>query len=113
MGADLRLMLPGEACVACLGGLRNPEEAEYEASGPPGAMRRGPHLAWSDQRAGSLVTLNSIACNLAVQMYLDLLDGRIQASRWVHLEYDSAGMLEQSTEAATAGGECRVCGIGK
>jgi hypothetical protein len=96
MGGDIRLLLPGQGCVVCLGGLRDPGEAEYEVSGPPGALRRGPRPTWNQQRSGSLVTLNSIACNLGVQMYLDLLAGRVTESRWCHVEFQPDGRLVHS-----------------
>jgi hypothetical protein len=108
LGADVRLLLPGQACVVCLGGLRNLDQARYEVAAPPGALRRGPRPQWHEQRAGSLVTINSIACNLGVQMYLDLLAGRITESRWCRVEITSDGRMTvdyPSSPAAT----CAIC----
>ena len=107
-GADMRLLLPGQACVICFGGVRNLEEARYEVAGPPGAMRRGPRPEWNDGRAGSLVTLNSIACNLGVQIYLDLVAGRVNESLWcrVALENDGRAAISYFTSPAPS---CSIC----
>lgn len=108
MGADVRLLLPGEACVVCLGGLRNLDEARFEVSAPLGVLRRGPRREWHEQRAGSLVTSNQVAVNLGIQMWLDLLAGIVTESRWCHLEWDSAGNVRVQQEL-TLVGSCNVC----
>ncbi len=54
MGSDVRLLSPGEACVCCLGGLRDLEQARREEAAPPGALWRGPQPEWYEQRAGEL-----------------------------------------------------------
>jgi hypothetical protein len=108
MGADARLLLPGEACVVCLGGLRNLDEARYEVAGPPKALHRGRRSEWNEQRAGSLVTINEVAVNLSIQLWLDLLTGIVRQSRWCRLEWDLEGTprMEIRYGAATA---CDVC----
>ena len=92
-GADVRLLLPGQACVLCFGGVRNLQEARYEVVGRPEALRRGPRREWSEERACSLVTLNSIATNFGVQLFLDLLAGRVLESRWCRLELGNDGRV--------------------
>lgn len=108
LGADVRLLLPSEACAVCLGGLRNLEEARYELAGPPGALRRGPLPIWTEQRAGSLLTVNSVACNLGIQMWLDLLRGTVTGSRWCHLEWRSDGVPTIDVRRTPAD-SCSVC----
>ena len=75
MGADVRLLLPGEACVSCLGGLRDAIRAREEADAPPGTLRRGRRQPWHEHRAGSLLTVNHIAVHLGLQMWLSLMSG--------------------------------------
>src|SRR5262249_47105391 len=104
-GADIRLLLPGEACVVCLGGLGNLEEARYEVAAPYGALRRGRRLAWFEQRAGSLITINQVAVNLGIQVWLDLLAGRLTGSRWCRLEWNQRGEL-QVRQMQTTSNEC-------
>ena len=105
-GGDVRLMLPGEACVWCLGGLRDPAGAQYLANAPPGAMRRGPFPTFDQQRAGSLVTVNAVAVNIGVQLWLDLLAGAVTGSRWVRVEWrDGTPRLEM----LRVGAGCERC----
>lgn len=108
MGGDVRLLLPGEACVACLGGLRRSGEARAELEAPVGALRRGPPVEWDSARAGSLVTLNQIVVNLGIQTWLDLLAGLRSTSCWLRLEWDGSGQPSLATgREATMG--CMVC----
>lgn len=109
LGGDIRLCLPREACVACLGGLRRFDEAWYELSSPPGILRRGPRRRWNDERAGSLVTVNQIAVNLGIQMWLDLLAGRIAESRWCQLEWTQQTAVPQITTETESSPTCTIC----
>jgi molybdopterin/thiamine biosynthesis adenylyltransferase len=108
MGGDVRLLLPGEACVACLGGLRHVEEARAELEGPVGALRRGPRAQWDTSRAGSLVTLNQAVVNLGIQTWLELLAGVLTASCWLRLEWDGTGRPSLATGGAPLAA-CVVC----
>jgi hypothetical protein len=109
LGGDIRLCLPREACVACLGGLRRFDEAWYELTSPPGILSRGPRRRWNDERAGSLVTVNQIAVNLGIQMWLDLLAGRIATSRWCHLEWTKATAVPRIGIQTAADRSCAIC----
>ena len=68
LAGDARLLLPRRGCVCCVGGLRNAADARYELRAPPGALPRRPPQPWHQQRAGSLITLNSLAVATAVQL---------------------------------------------
>ena len=108
MGGDVRLCLPGEACVACLGGLPHREDAEYEA----GRTSRGA-APWTISRlaqpcAGSLLTINQVAVHLGVQLWLDLLAGRLERSTWYHIQWDEAGLARIETHQH-ADAQCRYC----
>lgn len=108
MGGDVRLLLPGEACVACLGGLRQTEEARAELQAPAGALRRGRQPEWHTGRAGSLVTLNQMAVNLGIQTWLDLLTGVRTTSCWLRLEWGAGGRPALVTEEEPAR-SCSTC----
>ena len=108
MGGDIRLMLPGEACVLCMGGLRNLEDARYEVSAPPGVLRRGRRQAWNEARAGSLLTVDQVAVNLGIQFWLDLLSGEVRESRWCHLEW--RGDVPVSEVRGPLALSCDLCG---
>jgi molybdopterin/thiamine biosynthesis adenylyltransferase len=107
-GLDVQLTLPGEACLSCLAGLRNEASAQDLLDGPPGLLPNEAALTWDEQRAGSLPTINAMAANLGVEMWLELLAGDLLASRWTRIEWEgSAG--PRLTHHAAGPGPCRVC----
>ncbi len=108
MGADVRLFLPGQACVGCLGGLRNPDEARYLAAAPAGALPTQPRPAWHEGRAGSLITINQVAVNLGIQLWLDLLSGRVDESRWYQLRWADDGSPTIQPGGPPAA-RCEIC----
>ncbi|MEO8497439.1 MAG: ThiF family adenylyltransferase [Planctomycetota bacterium] len=66
MAADVRLLLPGEGCIECVGGLRSLVRAAHELEAVPGAWLPWPVESWeSGKRLGSLITLNSTAVGSA------------------------------------------------
>jgi len=91
MGADVRLIIPGDGCLLCRGNLTNYERAVEELCNPRATANRP--TDWRRQRAGSLRSLNAVAAGLGVQMLLDLVAERLQGSTWAHLEFDQAGRL--------------------
>jgi uncharacterized metal-binding protein len=110
LAADVRLLLPRMGCVCCVGGLRNEEEARYELLAPPGALPRRAPQPWHQQRAGSLITLNSLAVATAVQLWLDLLAGRLRSSYWHRLRWESGYGLRADAAPVGSASDCRVCG---
>ena len=107
-GGDVRLLLPGVSCVACHGGLGDPDTARYEVAAPAGALRRGPRRAWFEQRAGSLLTINLVAVNVGIQLWLDLLASRVTESRWCRLDWNNRGEL-QVTTVTSPRAVCPIC----
>lgn len=77
MGADVRLVLPGDGCLLCWGNLTNFDHAVDELLHPR-PLEAQP--AWHTQRAGSLRTLNQLAAALALQLLQDLVVERVQTS---------------------------------
>ncbi len=87
MGADVRLILPGEGCLLCQGGVADPGEARRslaavwaEAAGRGGDWRR--------ERAGSLRSLNQVAVGLALRLWEDLVAERRRESTWLRLTFE-------------------------
>ncbi len=72
-GADVRLLLPGDGCLLCVGGLANPEAPEAPAD-------------WRSARAGSLEELNGCAAGAGLLLLTQLLSGRLGESVWGRLE---------------------------
>lgn len=109
LAADVRLLLPGQGCVCCVGGLGDEEEARYELLAPPGALRRRRPLAWHEQRAGSLITLNALTVGTAVQSWLDLLAGRLRGSQWQRFRWIPGTGLHVDQAPVDAARECPIC----
>jgi len=109
--ADIRLLTPDRdgGCVACVGGLADVEETLYQIAAPAGALRRGEPVAWHQQRAGSLLSINSIAVGVAAQMWIDLLAGDLRSSYWHRLRWRPAAPLETAGGSVSAEPTCRFC----
>lgn len=104
LGADLRLILPGESrCLACYGGVT--QRLEVEALLRPEA---NPPVLWSALRSGSLRSLNAVGVHLGLRLLEDLADERITGSLWLRLDYEGAiPGIRQVTPRATS--NCPVC----
>jgi hypothetical protein len=109
--ADVRLLMPDRdgGCIACVGGLGNVEETLYELSAPPGVLRRGEPIDWRQQRAGSLLTINSVAVGVGVQMWLDLLAGDLRTSYWHRLRWVPGGSMQVDGGPVGRSEDCRFC----
>jgi predicted dinucleotide-binding enzyme len=109
MGADIRLVLPGDSCLLCAGNLTNYRQAIEDL-----CNTRAPSELfsdWNQQRAGSLRTLNQFAASLGVQMLQDLVAERITATRWAQLECDDAGQVRVNYPALPRRTEAAPCAL--
>lgn len=78
-GAEARLILPGDGCLLCWGGLAEPRRAGE-------ALARAREVETpSAPRAGSLRSLNMAIVGLALRLWEELLAGELPASRWLRL----------------------------
>lgn len=109
ISGDVRLMLPGQGCVVCVGGLPQEADARYELFGPPDALQRRRPLNWNEQRAGSLITLNQLVCGVAGQVLVDLVTGKLPGSQWHRLRWIEGRGLEANAVPANREAQCRVC----
>jgi len=110
MGGDVRCLLPAEACLLCAGGVAHEAEARQMLAtwSPQRATGTGAH--WHTQRAGSPRTVNHLAAHLGVQMWLDLVAGRLRTSHWAQLEWDQAGSMQVHYPTLVAGAAaCHLC----
>lgn len=109
LGADVRLTLPGDRCLLCLGGLEDYPRALRELASRNLANERNDD-AWRNERAGSLRSLNSAATGVALRLLEDLFAGRIGESRWVRLEWDEDGRLAtREPEPGLQKASCPLC----
>jgi hypothetical protein len=107
---DARLLLPGQGCVACVGGLQDFSEARYRLEAPAGALKRGLQRHWQERRSGSLVTLNEMTVATGLQLWLDLLAGKLSTSFWSRLRWvPGRGLLAHGAPVGGAA-TCEVCG---
>jgi molybdopterin/thiamine biosynthesis adenylyltransferase len=114
LAGDIRFLLPGDGCLHCAaGGLPDDSRARRELLASPRALRLEPVLAWHEEgnRLGSLGTLNSITCGIAVQLILDFLGGEegLNHSFWQRFEWQPGRGLEAVAGRVAAGAACEVC----
>ena len=96
-GADVRLLLPGEGCLVCVGGL-------------PG-LTRPRDGDWRAERAGSLRSLNEAAANLGLLRLLRLYDHAGGGPVWGRLTVrDDGGVTVWPMEVQPAP-RCPVCAL--
>ncbi len=109
MRADIRLFEPGRGCVACVPKLPNLEDALYEVSAPPGALRRGRPVQWDQQRSGSLLHLNALACALAVELWLGYVAGTIRTSHWIRVHWPEGASPRIEAADVQPADDCPFC----
>ncbi|MBI4493364.1 MAG: ThiF family adenylyltransferase [Chloroflexi bacterium] len=87
-GGEVRLVLPGDGCLGCLGGVADPSAARAQLGDPAAEMALLGTVDWRRQRAGSLRSLNLTVAGLALQLLERLLTGEQDRSTWLRLEWD-------------------------
>jgi molybdopterin/thiamine biosynthesis adenylyltransferase len=109
---DVRLFVPGrgQGCPICVGGVGNLDDTLYALNAPAGALRRGEVTSWHDQRAGSLIGLNSLVVGAAMQLWLDYLSGRCRSSAWQRLRWQPGSGLQSNFAAVNSAATCQFCG---
>lgn len=108
MGADIRLTLPGDRCLLCLGGIAHLEQARLALLNDQ--PQRTTQQDWHQQRAGSLRSLNAIAAHFALRLLEDFAARRMRNSVWLHLEFNDVGIptLEHRTSPNS---RCPICAL--
>jgi ThiF family len=114
MGADVRLLLPGEGCLLCQG-LANEAGARAALRSADAEAVAFPGGDWRRQRAGSLRSLNQVASSLALRLWEDFVGERLTSGLWLHVEIDAAGRLSARypTPQGWACPLCRLAGSGE
>ncbi len=111
MGADIRLIVPGDGCLLCWGNLTDYRQAKALL----GSNRLSPLLSWQNHRMGSLHSLNQMTSGIALQLYQDLAAERIKGSIWVQISFDKNGKMEVNYQERSLINDCPLCrqtGIG-
>lgn len=114
IGADVRVILPGEGCLLCRGGLTDYDGAVAElteSAGFTAPIRPG---GGGQERLGSLRSLNLVAAGAALRLLEGLVTGRGHGG-WMHLEDDGSGRFDITYPAGgeaplrDGGTTCAVC----
>lgn len=110
MGADVRLILPGDGCLFCVGGVRNPGEALVALRNElRGVTTERPD--WHVQRAGSLRSLNETAAHLGLGLIENFVKGTLEGSTWLRLEYTTMGIPTLTPMPVGNVHPCSFCSI--
>lgn len=111
--AELRVLLPGEACVLCAGGLAESLERVLAGLSEPHAPRNAP---FSEERPGSLRSWSVLAGHHALRALEQVAAGRVRHSLFRRLtEQDDGGLrVEERAVLKPVGGafggvECPMC----
>lgn len=109
-GYDVRLILPGDGCLKCCGGIDEKRgEIEMFNRYERQRQRQEGHLL----REGSLSYLNSLAVNEGIALLQDLCRGEIKNSTWIQYE-KTAGrtLLNSITKTQSPNCDCEKAGLG-
>lgn len=109
LAGDVRMLLPYEGCVACVGGLDDFERCLYEFAAPRESLHKGEPVSWNAQRAGSLITLNGVVVSTAIQAWIDLMSGQRRGSYWTRISREAGGLFSLRGEPVGAASECPFC----
>jgi hypothetical protein len=102
VGAEARLILPGDSCLLCGGGLAEPRLASE-------ALARAREVETpAAPRAGSLRSLNMAIVGLALRLWEELLTGELRESRWLRLIW-IGGTPALQPLAPTPRPDCPLC----
>ncbi len=117
MGVDVRLVTPSGRCLLCLGGLQTAEQARQTLASAAAEQISTQDRDWTQERAGSLASLNQFASACVLRLFEDFMAERITESTWLHAEYDPAGRLAVSyppaRRPAAICAMCRLSGAGE
>jgi molybdopterin/thiamine biosynthesis adenylyltransferase len=114
MGADIRLILPGDGCLLCVGGVADLERAgnELRSQLPNFPVSQFPlGNEWWHERAGSLRSVNQIAVHLGLNLLENLIVGRLQGSVWLRWEVDENGLPRLQTQPVSPTEGCPLCAL--
>lgn len=104
--ADVRLLLP-HSCIHCIGGTGNHEPIELPRTDVSFAESIDD---WgSDGRVGSLLSLNHFAVGAGLQLWIDLLSGRLRSSFWQRIRWESGQGLRSEGSGVVGGTDCPFC----
>ena len=109
IAADVRLLLPGKGCIACVGGLTDMDRARWELATPPGSLYPVRSRPWNETRLGSLITNNSAAVAMGIQSWIQYLNKELNTSIWHRLVWTQNGAISTDSAPARRQEDCVFC----
>lgn len=110
IGAEVRLVLPGDGCLQCVGGTARPEEARSALQSADAEQLIINGRDWSDERAGSLRSWNTVVVGTAQRILESLIAEDIQQSGWWRLRWSGNAMQAQRQERSSTSENC-LCSL--
>ena len=114
MGSTVRLILPGQGCLLCMGGLSDMDRAREMILNKRGAKEIS--RDWRLERSGSVASLNQIGVNLGLRLLEDLAAGRVKSSTLLQVEYNNSGIPSINSQKFEDNNSrcplCRLRGMG-
>jgi hypothetical protein len=110
LGADIRLLLPGDLCLLCHGGILDEGRATQVLSSRESEAGFTAGRDWQRERAGSLHSLNQIAVSMGLRLLEDLVGERVERSTWLQLDYSGTIPVVRRMAPSRVPG-CRLCAI--
>jgi hypothetical protein len=112
MGADVRLVLPGQRCLLDFGNVVNPEDGLRILESPDEEDWFMALRDWRQERPGSLASLNTVAVGVGLRLFENLVAQRISTSLWCQLGFMTDGTMQVSyPNPEPPGRELCACGI--
>lgn len=108
MSADIRLIEP-DRCLFCSGGIANFDQGRSELLSNNLSTKTNRLNNWRNTRAGSLRSLNLVASGMLLRMLEDYLEGRINGSTWLALDYDQVGIPQIHSQDLPIQTNCPIC----
>jgi hypothetical protein len=106
VGADLRLIVPGRGCLACVGGFARPQRLPLDAA----ADALEPAAGFLQQRAGSLRTWAQVASHAGLRLLELMHAGRLPGTVFRRMQEDAIGTLRLIDSATAGAADCPLCG---
>jgi molybdopterin/thiamine biosynthesis adenylyltransferase len=109
MEGDVHLILPGDRCLLCCGGVCDYDRALRRLVSEAGSTSTGQSEPWWLQRMGSLKTMDQAVAGVAAQLLIDLVASRVQSSVWSRLAWHDDGRFTAERPELAARDTCRGC----
>lgn len=109
IGADVRVILPGEGCLLCRGGLVDYDGAVRELAGAADASAQSRDRGGFGRRRGSLRSLNTVAVGAALRLLEAVVAGNGRGG-WMRLDDDGTGRFHVDyPEPPDSRADCPLC----